>query len=347
MKALVLQRFNEPFVLTETDDPRPGPDEIVLKVKAAGLCGTDLKIVGGQLPPSVVSLPHTPGHETAGVVEEVGALVKDIELGMAGIIYFYAACRDCVMCRNGMENLCVNIKRIGFELPGGFAEYVKLPAYNFCPIDTYGKNTVPWEQMAVLPDALATPYHAAKTLCGVRAGWFVLVAGIGGLGIHAVKLAELMGARVIAAARRKEPLELARQYGAEFTVDTAETNPVEAVMEITGGLGAHAVIETVGTERTLSWSLPSLRPGGTLALVGYSPNDEFVLPTLKMHYNEWRIAGSRVSTKEELNEVIDLVQRGKIVPMISKTYDWTRADDAVEALRAGKVAGRSVLTFPD
>jgi 2-desacetyl-2-hydroxyethyl bacteriochlorophyllide A dehydrogenase len=341
MKAMILKAHNQEMSLEEVGEPIPDSHEIILRVKACGVCGTDLKIVSGMLPSSVISLPHILGHEIAGEVVKIGSAVKDITPGQTGLVYFYVTCRNCEMCRTGKENLCLSIKRLGFELPGGFAQFIKLPAYNFCPHD---RSVLP-NHMAVLPDAVATSYHALKTMAGVSIGQTVLIVGIGGLGIHAVQIAKLMGLKTIAADRRMEPLKLAEKFRSDFLIDTSKQNPVEAIMEITKGRGVDAVIENVGSKETLGWSLYCLKRRGRLVLVGYVPSESSCLPTMDMHYNEWNICGSRVSTKQELLEVIDLVEEGKIQPVISKEFFFEEANEALEFLKQRKAIGRTILTF--
>jgi propanol-preferring alcohol dehydrogenase len=342
MKAMVLRKFNHRMSLEDVEDPRPGPFDIVLRVTACGVCGTDLKIVSGMLPPSIITLPHIPGHEIAGEVVEIGSAVEEVTPGETGIAYFYLVCRDCEMCRTGRENVCLSVRRLGFELDGGFAEFVKLPAYNFCPFD----GNMPSHQMAVLSDAVATSYHALRSLALVKGGQDVLVVGSGGLGIHAVQIGKLMGARIIAVDRRNDALNLARDLGAEWIINCADQDPMEAVMELTRGRGVDAVIENVGSEETLKWSLHSLKRGGRLILVGYEPDKTSPLPTMAMHYNEWIISGARLSTKQELLEVIALVQGGRIRPVISKTRGWVEVNEAITALQREEAVGRTVLTFP-
>ncbi len=341
MKVLVLREYNRDMSLETVEDPSPGPMDILLRVKACGICGTDLKIISGKIPPPIVTLPHTPGHEIAGEVVGVGSAVTDVKIGQKGIAYFYVGCKDCEMCRTGRENVCFSIRRLGFELPGGFAEFVKMPAYNFCPFD----QDIPFYQMAVLPDAVATSYHALKTMADVKVGQDVLIMGIGGLGIHAVQIAKLVGARVIAVARRSDPLKMASKLGADFTIDSTKPDAQKRILEITGGKGVEAIIENVGTAQSLQWCLPCLKRRGRLVLVGYDPTNPCTFNAMEMHYNEWIICGSRVSTKQELLEVIDLVQRGKIKPVVSIQMPWVEANEAIEELKSRKEIGRTVLTF--
>ena len=179
-------------------------------------------------------------------------------------------------------------------------------------------------EMAVLPDAVATSYHALKTMAEVKAGQDVLIMGAGGLGIHAVQIAKLMGARVIAVARREGPLKLASEFGADYRDRFPEEGSPQKVMEATKGHGVDVVIENVGTSQSMSGAFPALRRRGRLVLVGYDPSDPYPLNAMEMHYNEWTICGSRVSTKQELVEVIDLVERGKIKPVVSKLFPGHR-----------------------
>lgn len=341
MKAWVLREFHREMSLENVTDPIPGPFEIVLRVRACGVCGTDLKIVSGKIPPPIITLPHTPGHEIAGEVLAVGSSVKNISTGQKGIVYFYVSCKDCEMCRTGRENVCFSIKRLGFELPGGFAEYVKMPAYNFCPVP----EGLSLHELAILPDALATSYHALKTMAEVNAGQDVLIMGIGGLGIHAVQIAKLMGARVFAVARREEPLQLATEQGADFVINSSKEGSSKKVMELTMERGVDVVIENVGSAQSMSWSLSCLKRRGRLVIVGYDPLNPYPLNPMEMHYNEWILCGSRVSTKQELLEVIDLVQRRRIKPVISKQMEWQRANQAIQEIQERTAVGRTVLTF--
>lgn len=341
MKALVLREYNQDMSLETLEDPVPGPLEIILRVKACGVCGTDLKIVSGKIPPPIVNLPHTLGHEIAGEVVAIGSAVKNVSVGQKGIAYFYIGCKDCEMCRTGRENVCFSIRRLGFELPGGFAEFVKMPSYNFCPLG--GGLSI--NETAALPDAVVTSYHALKTMAEAKAGQDVLIMGTGGLGIHAVQIAKLMGARVIAVARREGPLKLASELGADFVIDSSAENSSKHVLEITKGQGVDVVIENVGSCQSMKWSLPCLKRRGRLVLVGYDPSDPYPLNAMEMHYNEWVICGSRVATKQELLEVIQLVERGKIKPVVSRLFNWTQANEALREIQKRTGVGRTVLTF--
>lgn len=338
MKAMVLTEFGKPLALQNLPVPTPGPQEIVVKVHYCGICGTDLKIVGGKLP-GIIALPHVPGHEIAGEVAFLGEGVQGLAVGDRGIAYIYAACHDCELCRSGRENICFTLRRLGFELPGGYAEYVKIPAYNFCKV----APTSSLEAMSVLTDAVATPYHALKSIASVRQGQTVLVVGAGGLGLHAVQLARLAGARVAAADLRPESLEQARKYGAELLVSTAGGDPKKAILDWTNGAGVDIVLEGVGKDVTFSWSLYCLKRGGTLVIMGYDPQHPITVNTKEMHYNEWRIAGTRAATKQDLVELIAMTERGELKPVVAKVLPLEDVNIGLEAVKSGEYLGRVVI----
>jgi len=338
MKAMVLDSYNAELKLSEKTKPQPQSGEIVLRVTHCGICGTDLKIVTGKLA-AIIKLPHIPGHEIVGRVESVGKKVEGISEGDKGVAYFYIGCGVCEMCRSGRENICYYLKRLGFERDGGFAEYVRMPAYNFCKYEA----DISGEKMAVLPDAVATSYHALKTMGGVRIGQTVLIVGLGGLGIHALQLAKMMGAAVVGTSRRKEVQEAARLFGADLIINPAEGDPLKMIQDFTGGRGVDVVIENVGTSDTLTWSLPSLKKGGNLVLVGYDPTSPVALDSLSMHYNEWTVRGSRVSTKQELVEVLRLVEKRMIEPVVTRVLPLEEANLGLSEVGSKKNIGRVVL----
>jgi propanol-preferring alcohol dehydrogenase len=340
MKAMVLREYQKPMKLEEVETPSVGEDEILLRVKACGICHTDLKIFRGEIPPPIVTLPHIPGHEVAGEVVATGKKVQGIRKGDMGLIYIYLACHRCEWCLRGQENLCSDLKRVGFELPGGYAQSVRVPSDAFCPFPP----NVPSEEMAILTDAVGTSYRAVKVLADVRVGQDVLVVGAGGLGIHGIQIANLCGANVIVADKKPKALSLAKTFGAGHVIDPGD-RPLDQIRELTHGKGVDSVIEFVGSKESMAWSLPALRKGGTLVIVGYVPGHPFPLDTMAMHYNEWTIKGARLCTKAELLEVIRLVLDGKIKPVISEKFPFEKANEALEALQKADTIGRLVLTF--
>ncbi len=338
MKAVVIEEYGKNLKVMDVETPRLSYGEILVRVRYCGICGTDLKIVSGKLR-HIISLPHIPGHEIAGEVVEIGRGVKNIKPGDRGIIYLYLPCRDCELCRTGRENICYSVKRIGFELDGGFAEYVKVPEYNFCRIED---NSELWK-MCILPDAVETPYHALRTLLRPGPSEKLLIVGAGGLGLHAIQIAKLMGLFVAVVDVRSEALEAAEKLGADLVVNAGSYNPEKEITKWTDGKGVDFVIEGVGNEKTLSWSLHCLKRGGKLVVMGYDPVNPFSVKPLELHYNEWSIIGARLGTKQELLEVIQMVENGKVAPMIAKIFPLNEINRAIEELKSGLNVGRIVV----
>ena len=339
MRAMVLREYNSPLVLEQRPIPIIKRDQILLKVEACGICGTDLKITKGQLP-SIIKLPHVPGHELGGEVVEVGEDVKNIKVGQRGIGYTYLPCHDCHQCRTGKQNVCSTITRLGFEHDGGFGEYVALPAYGFCPIPADEKVS----DYAVLTDAALTPFHSIVALGKVKAGDSVLVVGVGALGLYALQIAKLSGATVIVADIKEEALENAKSYGADATINTKKEDLEKSVKELTNGNGVDVAFDGVGYASTFVPTLKCVTKGGTLLLTGYDPINSLPLDALGMHYNEWTVIGTRLGTKEELLRLIDLTYKKKLKPIISKYYPFNEVNRALEELSKGQVIGRIVLT---
>jgi len=239
------------------------------------------------------------------------------------------------------DELLLKVKACGicYTLPGGYAQYVKVPAYNFCPFN----KEISFEEMAILPDAVATPYHALKQMADLKADQNVLVIGIGGLGIHAIQIAFMMGSRVIAADIRDEALEVAKRYGAELLINPLKEDPKKMIRDWTEGKGIDVIIEGVGTPDSFKWALDSLKRGGTLIIMGYDPNKPIYINPMDMHLNEWTIKGSRVSTKQELLEVISFVEQGKIKPIVSNIIPLKDANKGLEEVKKGENLARIVL----
>jgi 2-desacetyl-2-hydroxyethyl bacteriochlorophyllide A dehydrogenase len=339
MKAMVLERFGERLRLSARPVPEVGPNDALVRIGCCGVCGTDLKIGRGELPPSVIGLPHVPGHECAGEVVEVGAGVTGLKPGEAVVVYFYSPCRECRYCRQGRENICPSVKRFGFEVPGGYAEYLNVPARQLCPV-----RGIPFRQAAILPDAVATAYHAVKARARVTPGERVLVVGGGGIGIHACQIARILGAEAaVAEAEPAKLLELRKLFPEIVAFNPLEQDPDEFLKNWTRGDRVDVVIETVGSAETLRWSAPSLGPGGRLVLVGYDPKRPVQLDALQVHYRELEILGTRVSTQQELKEVIRLVEDGHLTPVIGRSYALEEANEALRAVAEGQVFGRVVL----
>ena len=339
MKAAVLERFGADLALREVPDPTPGPGEVIVRTRAAGVCRTDLKVIDGLV--KTVEPPRIPGHEIAGEVVALGTGVTTASEGDEVVVGLDVSCGVCHYCRIGELDHCDALRRLGMELDGGLAEYVRAPAANLVPRPGSMDPAV----AATIGDAVGTPYHAVVHHAEVAPGHVVAVYGLGGLGLTAVQAARLAGADVIAIARTPRRRELATELGARWAIDPNDGPVADQIRELTGGLGVHAFLDIVGIEGSIEQAVLSCRKGGRVIVAGYS-TPEVVAPMVPMVYNEVSITGTRGSTRKELHEVVDLVAAGKIVPVVGERLELDDVNGALARLRDGQTIGRPVVTFP-
>lgn len=330
MKAMVLRTYSLPLVEEERAIPEPGRGEALLRVSACGVCGTDLKGYAGIV--AAIRPPRVLGHEVAGEVIRAGDGVDMNVVGARACVYLYRGCGTCAYCTSDRENMCTAPgPRIGFERDGGFAEYVVCAADNLLPIP----SNVTSDAAAILCDAAATAARAVAR-AHLRSGQSVAIIGIGGLGSFAVQLASLAGARVIAADVKAERLALARELGAQQTIDLR-------TQALPGSLDA--VIDFAGVAQTASAGFDALAPDGILVVTGYDAAATFPIATQTLARSQRWIAGSRGSTRSDLRAVIDLVAAGKLRAVIGDRYPLRDVNDALSRVRSGDGVGRAVLTF--
>lgn len=337
MLAMVLEEYGRPLVRREAPVPTPGEGEVLLRTRACGLCGTDLKIAAGKIP--TATAPLIMGHEPIGEIVELGPGVEGFSRGQRALVWIYVTCGTCRFCRMGRPTLCPHVRRVGFERPGGFAEFVAVPAANLVKVP----DTLDDPEAAVLGCAVSTVYRALRTRARVQPGETVMIMGVGGLGIHAVQVAKLSGAVVIAVDLDERRLELARKYGADEAQLFSGDALAENVRRLTAGAGVNVVLETVGLPETARACLGSLEPGGRMVMVGYNPSDPFPVESGQLVLGELEIAGSRAMTKQDLSEVVDLAAGGRIKPIVSARYPLGDVNLALGLLRQGRVVGRAVV----
>lgn len=306
MLAAVLEELNTPLAVGERPDPEPGEGEVRIRVKASGLCNSDLHYMKGDSP--VGKIPIILGHEVAGIIDKRGPGARGPEEGCRVAVHYLLTCGKCVFCRSGRENLCGEAGMLGKSDDGGFAEYVVVPEQNVISIP----GGVSMEHAAIATDAVVTPYHAAK-LARIGEGDTVVIAGIGGLGAHAVQLPKLFGAeKVIAVDISEAKLGLARELGADHAVDASGGGAAEKIMEITGGKGADAVIELTGIKQSIEEFAGSLAIAGRMVIVGICP-DKIELDSYNaLLLKEAVLTGNRDHLGSEIKEVLSLMDEKKI-----------------------------------
>ncbi len=311
---------------------------MLIKVAACGVCHSDLHLATGEwdmLKP-ITKLPLVLGHEVAGVIEAVGEGVAEFNIGdRVGVPWLHWSCGECEFCLAGRETLCSKQQVTGCTVDGGFAEFVKAKASHTAKLP----DNLSFEEAAPLLCAGLT-VHSAMKKAEVRAGQRVAVFGVGGLGHLAIQLAKAKGAEVIAIDVADDKLELARECGADITINAASGQAHKDIKKATGG-GAHVVIVTSGSRAAYETALRSIRKAGTLAIVGMAP-EPVPLSTVAMVSGEFRIVGSAVGSREELREVLRLAAEGKIKCKI-ETRPFAEVDSVLNEMKDGRLVGRVVL----
>ena len=345
MKAAVLHGYDETlagetFVKYE-DVPDPeiaSPTDVIVRIGGAGVCRTDLHIVEGVWRGLVeVEFPHIMGHENAGWVEEVGAGVNSVKVGDPVIVHPLVTSGHCLACRRGNDMHAEDSSFPGINADGGYAEYfttgeralIKLPE-SLAPKD-----------VAPYTDAGLTAYRAAKKAAGhLVPGEYAVMIGAGGLGhIGIQSLAALSPAEIIVVDKSDLALGLAKESGAHHTIK-ADGNETDAVLELTKGLGAEAVIDFVGEGGSIEKGLAMTRSAGSYYIVGYGGKIE--IPAIEMIITDKTIVGNLVGTYAELVELMALADRG-LVNLATKEYKLAEANQALHDLHAGIIKGRAVL----
>ena len=332
MRAVVVSRYGGSLEATTRPIPRTAPGEVLVRVRASGLCSTDLHLLSGRQP--LGELPRILGHELAGDVAEVAPGMTEWRRGDRVTAAIDVTCGRCRHCLSGNTQRCRSMRRIGFERDGGHADYVAVPAANLVALPP----DIPYEAAAILPDAVACMYHSLMHQGGLGIGQRVLILGAGGLGIHGVQIARAAGAQVLATSRRPQRLALAERYGA-VAVDPGEASLDAAVGKLTGGEGVDMVVDNIGTRESVRQGLALLRPGGKFLVVAYV-DETFDIPSLPLFRTEQQIIGCRGSTKQDLIDVVELVRAGRLTPVLGASYPLAGIGDAVARLESGDLVGR-------
>ena len=334
MRAVRLHRVRqadrpEHLSVDEVVRPAPGPGEVLVEVKACGVCASDLHVVQGLTPHGPV-LPQVLGHEPAGVLAAVGAEVADWQPGDRVAFLGARACQRCRYCIAGRENLCRTLTVPGIDADGAMAAYALADPAFLVPIPP----DVPFDQAAITTDAVATPYHALKR-AGVVEDAIVVIVGLGGLGMHAVQLAKLTGASVIGVDVDPVNLERALDWGADEVVDASDGAPARAVRELTEG-GADRVLEFVGTAATVDQAIRCLAPGGRAVIVGLGPEQLATMPIARFVAQEIEVVGSFGSTPQDLGELFDLLEAGRLdlSRSVTRRIGLEEVPDALAALES-------------
>jgi 2-desacetyl-2-hydroxyethyl bacteriochlorophyllide A dehydrogenase len=304
MKAVRLIQPGRPLELQELSLPPIGPGDVLVRIKAAGICHSDVHYRAGISP---VLYPLTLGHEVAGVVEEVGTQVTNLKVGQRVCLHYMVTCGDCMYCSMGSEQFCSSGQMLGYHRDGGYAEYILLPARNAFPLP----DEIPFEQGAIMMCSSATSFHALRK-GRLEPGQSVAVFGVGGLGMSAVQLARVFGALdVYAVDISARKLHMAEGFGA-VPIDATQADPVAEIKRLTGGRGVDVALELIGLPQTMQQAIASLAKFGRAVMVGVTQESISVAPYRDLVLREGEIIGSSDHLAQELPSLIELAHRGKL-----------------------------------
>jgi alcohol dehydrogenase, propanol-preferring len=349
MKAARIVNVNEPLQVQDVQTPKPKDSQILVKVQSVGVCHSDVHVwegyyegISGQQLKTTdrgVKYPLIPGHEIAGIVDSLGEQVEGFSKYEKVLVYPWVGEGMCPACKIGQENLCDKPRSLGIYTDGGYAQYVLVPNYKYLVKIGDDMDT---DISAPLACAGLTAYGAIKN-ANLKPDDNVVIVGTGGLGLMAIQLAKAVtGARIIAMDIDDKKLEVAKKEGADIIVNSKKEDPVKAIMELTGKLGADAVIDFVNATKTVETDIQFLRRRAKLLLVGLF-GGELKLSLVTMPTRAYKIIGSYTGSLEDLVELVSLAKRGVIKQVVSKRFKLNQAGEALQMLKDGKIVGRGVI----
>lgn len=322
--------------LVQLPNPQPGADEILVQVLAAGVCHTDLHLLDEVK--SGETTPLVPGHEIAGRVSKIGADVYTTSVGDRVVIHFEQPCGQCRQCKRRRTNLCEKGHSLGFDVPGGYAEFVVAKQGTVLPLPP----NLDMALAAPLGCSGATAYRAVVALGQADEEDLVVIIGAGGVGLSAIQIAKVQGARVVAVEPREEARKAALDSGATAAVSPKDAS--KSVEDLASNAGADVAIDFVGTRAAFDLGRSVLGFGGRFVAV--APGDESISVTANDLVDGGKsYLGSYSSTMADLARVLALAEAGRLRPVVTRRAPLADAAQVLEELRAGKIVGRAVL-FP-
>jgi 2-desacetyl-2-hydroxyethyl bacteriochlorophyllide A dehydrogenase len=305
MKAVRLVAIGSPLEEHAIDVPRIDPSDVLIRIRAAGICHSDAHYRAGVSP--VRDLPITLGHEVAGVIEKTGARVKNFKPGARVCVHYLVTCGSCAFCRAGNEQFCAAAEMIGKHRDGGYAQFIVVPDRSVFHLP----DEIPFEQGAILMCSSATSLHALNK-ARLKPGETVAVFGSGGLGISAIQLALHLGAaKVFAVDINPRKLRLVEAFGA-IAINAAEQDPVDCIRTLTNNHGVDVALELVGLPRTMRQAVQSLGIMGRAALVGLTQQPFEVAPYSELLNKEAEIIGVSDHLASEIPFLLELVRSRKL-----------------------------------
>jgi alcohol dehydrogenase len=344
MKALLYEDFGATPMITTVPDPIPADDGVVIRVKASGICRSDWHGWLGH-DPDIKQLPHVPGHELAGIVEDTGKNIRRWKRGDRITVPFVSGCGTCPECRSGNHQICDNQFQPGFTAWGSFAEYVALKYADTNLVQLPAE--IDFVTAASLGCRFITSYRAVVAQGDLSSGQWIAVHGCGGVGLSAVMIAAALGARVIGIDIDDRVLDLAKSLGAEAVINANEVNDIPGAIHDITGRGAHVSIDALGSAITCANSILCLRKRGRHVQVGLLAGDDYQ-PRLPMEYviaRELEMYGSHGMQASKYDELLKMIVAGKLNPkiLIGKTIPLEEAPAALEKMGEYGSVGITVI----
>lgn len=328
MKAVVLQKPKE-IELSEVDVPPINGDEVLIKVKATGICGSDIRAYKGNHP-AVSSYPVTLGHEFSGEIADRGGDVEPFEVGARVVVEPLFVCGSCSFCKSGNYNLCPNRSVIGHDkIPGSFADYAPAKGKFVYPLP--GELT--FEEGALI-EPTAVCVHAIKR-ANINVNDFVIILGAGTIGLLMIQIAKVAGAEVLTSELEDLKLSKAKQLESDYVVDPSTRDLKELVMELTSGLGADIVIDAAGTNETISQTVELVKRGGTIILAGFTGESRGEINLTKVTRSQINLLGTMLYNDGDFSNAIQLLQGGKVIvdPIITHRFSLQQVSDKFDFIQ--------------
>lgn len=348
MKSARIPGPNEPLEVVDLETPKPSENQVIVKVKAVGVCHSDLHLWEGgydlgdgqfmKVTDRGVKYPVTPGHEIVGTVEEMGSNVKDYSKGDEVLVYPWIGCGECPACNVENENLCDTPKSLGVFQDGGYSDFALVPHYKYLA-KLSGVNP---DSATSLACSGLTAYNAIKK-ANQNSPEFLVIIGAGGLGLMGVQIANaITNAKIICVDLDNKKLTTAKEMGADYVVNSKDLETSKKIIEICNAKGADSVVDFVNAPPTAKLGLSVLRKRGNLVLVGlFGGSLELSLVTIPL--KSITIQGAYTGNYNDMVELLELTRKGTINPIITKHYSLSEAHTALQDLKERKILGRAVI----
>jgi propanol-preferring alcohol dehydrogenase len=348
MKSARIPGPNEPLEVVDLETPKPLENQVIVKVKSVGVCHSDLHLWEGgydlgdgqfmKVTDRGVKYPVTPGHEIVGTVEDMGSNVQGYSKDDEVLVYPWIGCGECPACKSENENLCDTPKSLGVFQDGGYSDFALVPHYKYLA-KLSGVNP---DSATSLACSGLTAYNAIKK-ANENSPEFLVIVGAGGLGLMGVQLAKAVtNAKIICVDLDDKKLATAKEMGADFVVNSKDTETSQKIISICNSKGADSVVDFVNAPTTVKLGLSILRKRGNLVLVGlFGGSLELSLVTIPL--KSLTIQGAYTGNYRDMVELLDLTRKGTINPIITKHYSLSEAHSALQDLKERKILGRAVI----